>query len=334
MRGEFLVALRLVDAEGAATKLVQILPGGAFRARDGRPGNMQGCVVDDWRMNASVAARLIAAFDAQGMPLLIDYEHQTVACRDNGHPAPAAGWGVQLVWQDGGLYAVVQWTSQALEYIRADEYRFISPVFEFDPQTGDVLHLLHCALTNFPALTGMLPVTARQSISQESDMKLKPETLALLGLNTAQSDDADAVHGAVAALKATAAAEGSVTADKPSPPDPARYVPVAVLEGLKGELAALRAERNQDAVNALIAQGLNEGKLLPVQEPWARELGTVNMTALKNYLESTPAVAALRGTQTGGVAPVGDGTSGALSEAQREAMRVAGWSADVFKEVQ
>ncbi|MNZ94279.1 Mu-like prophage I protein [compost metagenome] len=44
--------------------------------------------------------------------------------------------------------------------IEAGEYRYLSPVFSYDPKTGDVLDLHHVGLTNYPALDGMAALPA------------------------------------------------------------------------------------------------------------------------------------------------------------------------------
>ncbi|WP_438805125.1 phage protease [Sodalis sp. (in: enterobacteria)] len=56
--------------------------------------------------------------------------------RGNGQPAPAAGWYSQLEWVEGlGLFAVdVEWTERARTLIAAGEYRFVSPLFQYDRQ--------------------------------------------------------------------------------------------------------------------------------------------------------------------------------------------------------
>ncbi|WP_338299071.1 phage protease, partial [Escherichia coli] len=86
----------------------------------------------------------------------IDYEHQTLRAVNNGKPAPAAGWFSQVEWREGaGLYAIgVEWTENAAAMIAAGEYKFISPVFGYNKR-GEVIELLHAALTNTPALDGM-----------------------------------------------------------------------------------------------------------------------------------------------------------------------------------
>ncbi len=93
---------------------------------------------------------------------VIDYEHQTIQASKNGQPAPAAGWFKRLEWREGqGLFAVdVRWTARAAAMIVAREYRYISPVFGFDPTTGEVQSLQSAAITNNPALDGLTDIAA------------------------------------------------------------------------------------------------------------------------------------------------------------------------------
>lgn len=317
MRGTHVVALK-VDESGNPLPLVQLLPAGLFRARDGRPQSDHPQLTD-WLCDAQTAAVLIARFAQDGLPLLIDYEHQTLLAEDNGKPAPASGWGGNLQWVEGeGLFAEVEWTAAAKEMIRAGEYKFLSPVFIYDLQTGRVSKILHAALTNYPALTDLRPVAARHHTSNQDDpMPLKPETTQLLGV--AEAASADDIHTAVVALKAKA--------DNANP-DPAKFVPISALESVKQELAALKARQQQADVDALIEEGKASGKLLPAQEAWARELGNQSATSLRSYLDSTPAIAALKGNQTNGKPPAD--AAAALTDAEREAVRIGGWSEKAF----
>ncbi|WP_051543178.1 phage protease [Thiothrix lacustris] len=295
--GVYLAALRL-DDNGEPLPMVQLLPLGRFRARDGRP-NTDHPNLTDWLFDGDINARVVNRFAADNMPLLIDYEHQTMLAEDNGKPAPAAGWGSNMQVLADGLYVEVQWTESAKAMIKAQEYRFISPVFTYDEISGQVLKVLHAALTNYPALTGLRPVTARHTTpTQETDMPLKPETLTLLGVEAGAS--ADDIHAAIATLKAKPAV---------TTPDPAQYVPLTQFEALKGELATLKAHQQQTEVDDLIEVGKSSGKLLAAQEQWARELGNSNVAALRSYLDSTPAIAALKGNQTNGKPPADGGAS-------------------------
>lgn len=136
----------------------QITPDGTFRARDGRPAHLQG-----WKIDSAIAQRLIGKLRARETPIVVDYEHQTINTERNGKPAPAAGWidPATVEYRPGrGLFAGIAWTPHAKRMIDAGEYKFLSPVLPYDTSTGEVLDLLHVALTNFPAVDGMEAVAA------------------------------------------------------------------------------------------------------------------------------------------------------------------------------
>lgn len=123
----------------------RIIPAGQFRAMDGRPGAGKY-----WDLSAETGARLVAEAAARPTDYLIDYEHQSMAPATQ---APAAGWFHTLMWKPDGLYVTdPKWTDAARAMIAANEYRFISPVFTYDPTTLEVQSLVSVALTNVPAL--------------------------------------------------------------------------------------------------------------------------------------------------------------------------------------
>ena len=297
----------LAAALPASGQAVQLLPAGAFRSADGsgRPAD-----APHWKLDAAAAARLIARVAARANPLVIDYEHQTLYTEKNGQPAPAAGWfaGSALEWRDGeGLFASVDWTPAAAGHIADGEYKFISPVFEYDRATGEVLDLRMAALTNNPGLHGMAAValTALNDFSTEEEPPVNEtlkKLLAALGL-AENIGEAEAVSAAVA-LKAKAdSADGlntQVAALKAQAPDPAKFVPVETMQQLQTQVASLTSRLNEGEVADVVEAALTAGKLLPAQKEWATELGRTNLAALKSYVEKTPAIAALGGMQTDG----------------------------------
>lgn len=135
----------------SASREIRILPPGLFRASDGRPVGLAG-----WKIDAASAARIVADLASRD-DLVVDYEHQTLLAKENGQPAPAAGWFSRVVWREGeGLFAVdVKWTDKAKQMIAAREYRYISPVFSYNAVSGQVERLLALGLTNNPALSGL-----------------------------------------------------------------------------------------------------------------------------------------------------------------------------------
>ncbi|WP_416053123.1 phage protease [Cupriavidus basilensis] len=347
---------RLSVEISTGSSAIQLMPAGAFRARDGRP---KEC--DAWHIDAATAAAIVAQVNARETPYVIDYEHQTLTAATSGHPAPAAGWFHKVEWREGeGLFAVdVEWTDKAGTMIAAKEYRFISPVFSYDPKTGEVGQLLHAALTNNPALDGMDEVTVAAASrlladltaqtgalpvesSPESNMDELLEQLRWL-LNMPVGATADDIKVQLKKLidqlspnEGTAAAainlvellaqrDQQIAALTVNQVDPALFVPIVVVEGLRTDLAALTeqlATHNIQAevvtIDGLVTAALSDGRLHPTMEGWARDLGKSNLAALKSYVDKAKPIAALRGTQTGGVVPPAAKAAGQEAESASE----------------
>ena len=291
----------------AADTEVQLLPAGRFRAADGsgRPVRVAG-----WYIDAAIAGRLIAEASARQTKFVIDYEHQTFLAEKNGQPAPAAGWfdGRGLIWREGvGLFASqVEWTERARTMIAAGEYRYLSPAFAWDDVTGDVQKLVNAGLTNNPGLDGMAAVALSAFFQQSQEDSHVNETLkkllAALGL-PAETDEGAAIT-AVATLKASAAKVApletqvaTLSAQTAQAPDPARYVPVALLQASQSQLATLSAQVETAERTALIDAGLADGRLTTAAVEWATSLP---VASLKSFLAVSTPIAALAGMQSSG----------------------------------
>lgn len=314
------VAALTVDLSGAEAPVdFRIIPAGVFRARDGRPAECPSWICDE-----ADGQRIVAALAAQADQAVIDYEHATLMARKTGQKAEAAGWFKSAEWRADGVWLIgVDWTAAAAQHIESKEYRYVSPVFKYDPKTGHVLEIFHAALTNFAGLDGLTDLAAlaaevfdtptpteipnMDELLEELRWMLnmpvgatKEDILAQLQKISAQlkADPAVAANGfdltkfltdsreQIAALSAQV---GTV--------DPEMYVPMAVVEELRTANAALSAQVNDlssggaaAALNAAIEGALASGKLTPAMEPWARELGTKNMASLSAFIETAPAV--------------------------------------------
>jgi len=291
--------------------------------------------VPAWRIDDASAPEVIAAFSAEGRPAVIDYEHQTLHKEANGQPAPAAGWIHGLRWIAGrGLFAVAELTARARAAVAAGEYRYFSPVFAYDRASGAIRRVLMGALTNNPAISGMEAVnllaaaTARfthhTNPTETSTVTLLERLLAALGLPADSTEDAalaacsahkaqaDAARAALqlagdAKAEAVTAACASLRAQAASAaqPDPARFVPVSVVQELQTNIAALSAKQHGRDVEDVISPALADGRLLPAEETWARETSKspAGLASLSNLLKVRQPIAALAGTQTQGKAP-------------------------------
>ena len=320
------LTVEIADRTG---KTIQVLPAGEFQSVDGRPGNIPGSKTDKWVLDATNAAMLIKqARDAKN-DRLIDFDHQTLLKDGNGKPAPAAGWYRTLEWREGvGLFAIdVQWTAEAAKLIASTEYKYISPVITFDPNTGRITGLLMAALTNYAGLDGMQPVqlAALSNIffKQQEEEKME-ELLKLLrtALNLSATATQAEVVAALTALQAKAKADAESVASLSGKltesatqiaaltasngiPDPAKFVPLSAVQELSQKFLALQAQVVGGEVDGVVKAALQSGKLLPALEPWARNLGKTDMAALTAFLDKAPAIAALAGNQTGGSPPGG-----------------------------
>lgn len=347
-------ALRVAPGDA----LVRLIPAGRF---DAPAGALAGA--GPWQLSEPAARAIIARAALRSADIVIDYEHQTLLAERNGQPAPAAGWidAAGLEWRADGLYGPVRWTAAASAAIDADEYRYLSPVFVYDPDGGEVLDLLHVALTNTPALNqerGAAALAAARRVldPQSAPFIADPTTeeplvdnatlIALLGLADGATEDD--IKAAIAALQEsqvqlqavrqalgmgeTDDAAAVVAALKASGATaPTGFVPRAVYEEAQAQIAALRTGGDQAEIDRLIEDGLAAGRIPgKATADWLRGQG---LAALKGYLADAPAIAALGATQTGGRKPDGDaGKPGALSQEEAAVCKAMGISPEAYRQ--
>ena len=135
-------------AGGNPPDTFQLLPYGRIELEGEEPA-----VVDE----EGIAA-VIDNFDRRGNDMVIDYEHQTLKDVE----APAAGWIRQLIDRGAeGIWAAVEWTDRAKEYLKNREYRYFSPVFWVSTGERRVVRIQHVALTNFPKINQLRPIVAK-----------------------------------------------------------------------------------------------------------------------------------------------------------------------------
>lgn len=291
-----------IDANGNGE--IQIFPSGRFYAKDNRRP-------EGWKLTQEFADKLISAADAQKDDYMVDFEHQTIYVASNGQPNPAAGWFKQLEYRDGeGLFAKVKWTKEAASLIQDDKYRYISPFFESDDE-GNVLSLFNVGLTNTPAIDGMAKVVALSEIieTKRSRSNFLSELESLVANSSGLS--ADQLVGAVKEMvnqvnwlttevpKTDPAPVDPQPDPKADPatdpkveetPDPSKFVPIEMFDEVKEQLAALQSQQTTEALNIIVEEALQDGKITPAQKQWAMSLGKQNIDSLKQYISSAPVI--------------------------------------------
>jgi len=136
--------------------------------------------------------RVVKAFDARGIDVVVDYDHDTIMVPP-GTRKPAAGWIRRLIDKGSqGLWAVVRWTDKAREVIGSREYRYLSPVFPLDDKSHP-LELHSVALVNKPAIA--MPALAGEIFGmnnfsrKEDEMELIERLRKLFSLGQAAGED-------------------------------------------------------------------------------------------------------------------------------------------------
>lgn len=327
MRMAVLEAQLSPDADGWC----QLLPAGFFKARDGRPFDVEG---GQWYLDATTAAMLIDKARLLGQDSLIDYDHQTLKTDQNGQPAPAAGWfnADEMQWREGdGLYIKPRWTDRAKEMIGAGEYRFLSAVFPYD-HSGRPLEIRMAALVNDPGVVGMQALAALAAQIHHSQQETQPmnellkQMLGKLGItvpvdgqltneqNTAALSALDVAlsHAAVAAK--VPELEQSIAALKAAQSgqvDLSQFVPVETYTALVQQVAALSAQVDTTDAETVLKEARAQGKTVAAEDGYLRQFAAQKgVAALKALLEPRPAIAALSARQTSTLpAPAAQGTA-------------------------
>lgn len=240
-----------INAADKAPDWIELIPAGPeIVGRDGRR----------WRM--SDPSKLVAAYAANRADLPIDWEHGQFHAAPKGEPAPAAGWIEAVEARNGALWGRVSWTPKGRAAIEAREYRYISPVFTFDPATGEVMALKCAGLVNRPNL--QLP-----ALNQEGLPPMWKKLLAALGLpETATEDEA------VAAVKAMQA-EKEVALNAAKNPPNNLFVPRADFDAAlnretdaKAQLAKIVEDGRKAKAEAAVAKAIEEGRIVPATKDY------------------------------------------------------------------
>jgi len=300
---------------GAVPEWIELLPAGVFNGRDGR-GPFK--VEDPPAVIAATRALAMAA----GIP--IDYDHATDFAAPTGRPAPAAGWVVAFEVRSGAVWGRVEWTARAAHAIAAREYRYVSPVFQFDPASGRVTRLLRAGLTNNPNLylTAIAAAVTRAANPERSIMdELLDKLKEILGLEPGATPEQ--VLAAVRALTVDRDAGAGLDADgddgnaasqaNARALDPARYVAVADFQKALTELNAMRAERARERAASSVDEAMRAGKLVPAQREWAIAYCAADPAGFSSFVARQPAI--LGGaTGFGGEPPAAQGAAGARAQ--------------------
>ena len=138
-------------------------------------------VVDVESCTSMVARFKADAAVANFAGLLVDFDHFSL---DDRARSEAAGWIVDLVGRETGLWANIRWSDVGEEAVKGGRYRFLSPVWarsdcvDLGPSTGSgqamarvrPVRLLNAAVTNDPNLKGLVPLANASPVDRRASI--------------------------------------------------------------------------------------------------------------------------------------------------------------------
>ena len=244
--------------EGQAPDWVELIPAGpVVIGRDGRR----------WLFDEPSQQLVVSSFTSRAIDLPIDWEHATQLKAPKGEEAPAGAWIKALEIRDGALWGRVEWNARAALQVANREYRFLSPVFDYDPDSTRIALLVSAGITNKPNF--LLTALNHENPNPEASMPLSAVLAAALGLTV--DDSEDKALAAITQLKATAQAANS------EQPSLERFVPRgdydAVLQratNAEQALATRNKAEHDKAVDTEIDAALKAGKITPATADYHR----------------------------------------------------------------
>lgn len=333
-----------LGADGAPPAEIQLFPMGTVQGRDGRgPWSL----VDQAHAEAVIAATR-AMVGPQDM--MIDYDHQAVFAvgPGKGGQAEAAGWLPldSLVAKADGIWGRPNWTSAAAAKLADKAYRYLSPYFGSDKESGRLTRIFNVGLVNQPAIR---EIAAAASIDLNPDSETQGNTapmktvLKALGLKE-DATEAEAC-ASIAALTAAAgqpaehlAAAASALGLKPEATgeevvaaaasaaagkaDMTKFVPIETHNAATAQLKVINEERAAAAVD----KAIEAGKLAPANRQWGLDQFAKDETAFAAFVQGQPAIIDPTRKPLGQV----DGGKVQLNDEQRQAASVLGVSEEDY----
>lgn len=267
-------------SDGKAPEWVELIPAGPIvEGRDGRT----------WLFDDAAHQFVQTNFSSRAIDLPVDWEHATQRRAALGLEAPAGAWIKQLEMRNGALWGMSEWTPRGKLQVEDKEYRFLSPVFDYDDETKRIVRVVSAALTNIPNL---VMTALNQEQMENAPVKPSPELLKLLGLPDTAT--AEQVFTATAAkLNATTQALNTESGNLE------RFVPRDDFNAMESRalnseqaLTVFKAAEHTKAVDAVITQATQAGKITPATADYHRAMcqDEAGLTRFKAFVDAAPIV--------------------------------------------
>lgn len=296
------------------------------------------------------AELLLAEQATRGNLISVDVDHLSMSPTAPPESRKAVGWHRLAVKRDvngaAELWAIeAQWTDVARNGLekRPPEWRYVSPVYDVETESGEIVSYVNTALTNNPATWGMTPLAASRGENRKKGTKMEEiiaklkelaagddaaeaaEAKALLAKMATKDDAEDGATEATTTETTEAAAATEAVAATSTGSDPVVTDLVATVQALSNRIATF--ERN--------AEGDERTRLLASRSDLAPELAavlrkaTTPIATVRDIVAATPrkvaAVTAIESAQATRGATQGTGNASAaastISQKEQDAIR-------------
>lgn len=185
-----------------------------------RPGpNPTDYGVHHWTERS--AAEVIATYAARGNPLQIDIEHNGAEPPGANDP-PESGGYARLELRGGAPWLVFDWSAVAIEQISTRQRLFLSPEYDVDRETNEIVRLVRVSLVADPGTHNarMLASARRVRAGGETTMTLAFILAALRAANTAEDPEVrqQQIDALIAEIQKAAGEEAPAENGEPAPP--------------------------------------------------------------------------------------------------------------------
>lgn len=311
-----------LPADGSVPEWVELIPAGPeVVGRDGRRWLFD-------RPEQVVAASLDGSRD---IPL--DWEHATELRAPKGETAPAAAWIAQLDVRDGALWGRVEWTERGRQSVAAREYRYLSPVFQFERESKRIARLTSAGLTNSPNLhlTALNRGEGPNDAPKENAMNEEQRKALCAALGLSESATVTDIMTALNRLQQ----ERDTALNRAESPSLDRFVPRADYDAALERASNAEQKLAEQAAAALdadietaINQALEDGKITPatVEYHKAQCRAEGGLDRFREYVKAAPVIADASGLD--GKKPEGEDQGKALNAEQAKIAAMFGNSAD------
>jgi len=295
----------------------------------------------------TMAANFREGHPAPPTEMVVDYEHASIEATQP-EEGQAAGWVKALEAEDDKLFALVEWTAAAAQYIRDKRYRFISADFILNykhKETGKLIGpcLVSVALTNRPWMEGLEPVTLRALLTEDGAYYLDglvdptlarrvPETTATkVGMEyqeqePKEQEDSKLTGEQLKQLRAVLGigeGEDVIEAARRLKAEHGQY------KAARGEAETLRQQLRERDRDIAVREAITAGKVTPAQaEAWANDYALKDPEGFVKYLKTAQRVAPLEGERGSG----GEGDNVVLTEQERIIAKMLGVDEKTLRE--